>query len=137
MKKDNLFKVSLFMIALVILFTWIFKVGTIDMYTTQAYAEYERQQLGIIPLFSYFVDVFSYFGDVLLFILCVGGLYGVLYKIPAYRVMLDKIVAKVKGKEFIFCSDDFICSICINDKIKYRFIIILSFCNFFSITYGI
>lgn len=104
MKKDNLFKVSLFMIALVILFTWIFKVGTIDMYTTQAYAEYERQQLGIIPLFSYFVDVFSYFGDVLLFILCVGGLYGVLYKIPAYRVMLDKIVAKVKGKEFIFLS---------------------------------
>lgn len=104
MKKDNLFKVSLFMIALVILFTWIFKVGTIDMYTTQAYAEYERQQLGIIPLFSYFVDVFSYFGDVLLFILCVGGLYGVLYKIPAYRVMLDKIVAKVKGKEFVFLS---------------------------------
>jgi len=104
MKKDNLFKVSLFMIALVFIFTWIFKVGTIDMYTTQAYAEYDRQQLGIIPFFNYFIDVFSYFGDVLLFILCVGGFYGVLYKIPAYRVMLDKIVAKLKGKEFVFLA---------------------------------
>ena len=41
-----------------------------------------------------------------LFLLSIGGLYGVLNKIPAYKKLLDNIVKKIKplGKKFIFVT---------------------------------
>ena len=57
--------------------------------------------------------VINYFGFVLpnfcytvLFALVVGGFYGVLNKVPAYKKLLDSIVSKVKplGKKYIFIT---------------------------------
>ncbi|MBQ2872934.1 MAG: hypothetical protein IJE89_02935 [Bacilli bacterium] len=47
-----------------------------------------------------------YFFYIVLFILCIGGFYGVLNKVPAYQKLLDSIVAKAKplGKKFIFIT---------------------------------
>lgn len=45
-----------------------------------------------------------YFFYIILFVLFVGGFYGVLNKVPAYKKLLDNIVTKIKplGKKFVF-----------------------------------
>ena len=45
-----------------------------------------------------------YFFYIILFVLFVGGFYGVLNKAPAYKKLLDNIVTKIKplGKKFVF-----------------------------------
>ena len=47
-----------------------------------------------------------YFFYIVLFILSIGGFYGVLNKVPAYKKLLDNIVTKIKpfGKKFIFVT---------------------------------
>jgi hypothetical protein len=47
-----------------------------------------------------------YFFYIVLFILSIGGFYGVLNKAPAYQKLLDNIAAKAKplGKKFIFIT---------------------------------
>ena len=57
--------------------------------------------MGLFDLFNYPLTALSYFGYIALFIVLVGGFYGILHKIPAYRTFLDKIVAVFKGKEMI------------------------------------
>ena len=46
----------------------------------------------------------SSFGYIPLYILAVGGFYGVLYKTNGYRNLLDKIVDKYSGNEWIFLT---------------------------------
>ena len=55
-------------------------------------------------LINYFSIVLQNFSYIVLFILAVGGFYGVLNKTAAYKKLLDNIVTKVKpvGKRFIF-----------------------------------
>ena len=55
-------------------------------------------------LINYFSIVLQNFSYIALFVLAVGGFYGVLNKTPAYKKLLDNIVTKVKpmGKKFIF-----------------------------------
>ena len=60
--------------------------------------------MGLFDLFSYPLTSLSYFGYIALYLILVGGFYGILYKIPAYRAFLDKIVEKAKGKEKIALS---------------------------------
>jgi uncharacterized ion transporter superfamily protein YfcC len=55
-------------------------------------------------LFNYPLTALSYFGYIAFYLILVGGFYGILYKIPAYRSFLDKIVAKSEGKEKIVLS---------------------------------
>mgnify|MGYP003291694172 CR=1 FL=1 len=43
--------------------------------------------------------LFTYFGNVIFYILTVGGFYGILHQIDGYRNLLNKIVAKFKNKE--------------------------------------
>lgn len=99
MKKHNILKVIMLSILIVVVCTWIFP---------QAIYQYEfqegaRQQLGIFDLSTYTLEgLFRYFSYVLLFVLTCGMFYGVAYRIPAYRVLLDKIVEKFKGKETSF-----------------------------------
>lgn len=47
-----------------------------------------------------------YFFYIAVFVLFIGGFYGVLNKVPAYKKLLDNIVKKVKplGKKFIFVT---------------------------------
>ena len=60
--------------------------------------------MGLFDLFSYPLTALSYFGYIALYFVLVGGFYGILYKIPAYRTFLDKIVEKARGKEKIVLS---------------------------------
>ena len=57
-------------------------------------------------LVNYFSIVLQNFSYIIMFILIVGGFYGVLNKTPNYKKLLDSIVAKVKplGKKFVFIT---------------------------------
>lgn len=100
MKKHNIVKVVLITILVFLLLTWIIPAA----YYSGQYTEQGRVQMGLFDLFNYPLTALSYFGYITFFIILVGGFYGVLYKIPAYRTFLDKIVEKVEGKEKIALS---------------------------------
>lgn len=55
-------------------------------------------------LVNYFGLVLQNFSYIFLLVLVIGGFYGVLNKVPAYKKLLDNIVTKVKplGRKFIF-----------------------------------
>ena len=97
MKKHNALKIVVITLLLFVLLTWILPCAT---YQTE-YTEIGRYQVGLFDLLSYQSTVFGYFGYVALFVLVVGGFYGVLYKTGAYRKLLDSLCKKFKGKEAI------------------------------------
>ena len=97
MKKHNTLKVVIITLLLFALLTWILPCATYQI----EYTELGRYQVGLFDILSYQSTVFGYFGYVALFVLVVGGFYGVLYKTGAYRRMLDSLVKKFKGKEVI------------------------------------
>lgn len=98
MKKHNILKVLLISIIAVILCSWIFPTATFSTSLTES----ARLQAGLFDIFSYPLIALNYFGYIFSYILLIGALYGVLNKISAYRLMLDKIVKGFKGKEWIF-----------------------------------
>jgi len=100
MKKHNTVKVVLITILVLLLLTWIFPAA----YYSGQYVDQGRVQMGLSELFNYPMTVISYFGHIAILIIFVGSFYGILYKIPAYRKFLDKIVSLFKGKEFWFLS---------------------------------
>src|SRR5699024_788555 len=98
--KHNTFKVVLITILVLVLLTWILPAA----YYSGSYIDQGRVQMGIFDLFNYPVTSISYFGYIAIYVLVVGGFYGVLNKIGAYRTMLDKLVSKFKGKEVVVLS---------------------------------
>lgn len=100
MKKHNIFKVVCITILIAVVLTWILP----STYYSQGVIDNGRMQIGIFDLFSYLTALLSYFGYVPLYILAVGGFYGVLYQTSGYRNLLDKIVKKYKGNEWIFLT---------------------------------
>lgn len=98
MKKHNSIKVILVTIMILAVLTWIIPAA----YFQTELVEEGRLRMGLFDLFNYPVTALSYFGYIALFILVVGGFYGVLYRIPAYRKLLDKIVDNLKGNEKLF-----------------------------------
>ncbi len=100
MKKHNTVKVVLITLLLFLLLTWIFPAA----YFSGEYIDQGRIQMGLFDMFNYPLTSLSYFGYIALFIVLVGGFYGILYKIPAYRTFLDRIVKKCTGKEKIILS---------------------------------
>ncbi len=95
MKKHNASKVVLVTMLLFLLLSWILPAA----YFSSEYVDQGRTQMGLFDLFNYPITSLSYFGYIGFFLVLVGGFYGVLYKIPAYRNYLDKIVERVKGLE--------------------------------------
>lgn len=100
MKKHNTVKVVLITLLVFVLLTWILPAA----YFSGQYVEKGRVQMGLFDLLNYPLTALSYFGYIAFYIIVVGGFYGVLYKIPAYRTFLDKIVEIAKGKEKIVLS---------------------------------
>ena len=98
MKKHKVLKVAIIALLICALLTWIIPCATYQM----EYSEIGRYQVGLFDILSYQSTVLGYFGYVALFVLVVGGFYGVLFKTGAYRAMLDSICKKFKGKETIF-----------------------------------
>lgn len=95
-EKNNSVKVVLSTILMFMLLTWILPAA----YYQGSYVEQGRTQMGLFDLFSYPITALSYFGYFAAFILTIGGFYGILGKIGAYRTLLDKlaIIFKKKGK---------------------------------------
>ena len=100
MKKHNTIKVVLITMLVFLLLSWILPAA----YYSGQYVDQGRVQMGLFDLFNYPITSLSYFGYIALFLILVGGFYGILYKIPAYRTFLDKIVGLFKGKEKIALS---------------------------------
>ncbi len=102
MKKHNIFKVVCIAIAVTILLTWILPVTYFS--DAKGLVETAREQLGLFNFFGYLAALVSYFGYIPMYLLIIGGFYGVLYKTDAYRNLLDRIVKKYKGNEWIFLT---------------------------------
>lgn len=100
MKKHNIVKVILITLLVMAVLTWIIPAGGFS----EKFVDQGLMQVGLFDLFNYPLTSLSYFGYIALFILIIGGFYGVLYKIPAYRNILDKVVSKVMGHEELFIS---------------------------------
>lgn len=100
MKKHNIFKVVSITLLVAVLLTWVLE----STYYSGEVVNNGKLQVGIFDLFSYFSAILSYFGYIPLYILAVGGFYGVLYKTNGYRNLLDKIVDKYNGNEWIFLT---------------------------------
>ena len=92
MKKHNTIKIILGTVLVCFLLTWIIDAA----YFSKEFVNQGRVQMGLFDLFSYTLTSLSYFGYISLYILAVGGFYGILYKIPAYRNMLDAMANKLK-----------------------------------------
>lgn len=98
MKKHNLLKIVGISILVTVLLTWLLPIT----YYNYGIVEDARQRAGIFDVLSYATITISYFGNICLYILAIGGFYGVIQKVNAYRNLLDKIVKGFKGKENIF-----------------------------------
>ena len=93
MKKHSLFKVISMILVLLVIISWI-TVGRNDV----------KSYIGFGDLFLNGIRSLYFFFDIFLFILIVGGFYGVLNKSSGYKKLLDNIVSKVKklGNKFIY-----------------------------------
>ena len=98
MKKNNILKVVLISICVVVLLTWLLPTATYSSELTIG----DRAQIGIFDLFNYPTVALQYFFHILLYALAVGGFYGIASKTGVYRKLLDKIVDGFKGKEKVF-----------------------------------
>ena len=101
MKKHNLFKVVMITIAVTVLLTWFLPE---TYYNNQGLVEAEREQVGIFTLMSYVGIAIQYFSHIGIYVLSVGGLYGVLHNISGYRNLIDKLAKGFKGREWLFMS---------------------------------
>ena len=99
MEKHGLVKGLLITLLIVVLASWTLQVTTVS---GGNFVSESGSKIGLFNIASYFGIAFQYFFQIFLYILAVGGLYGVLHKIPQYRVLLDKIADGFNGKEWIF-----------------------------------
>ena len=98
MKKYNTLFVVVITILLTALLTWILPIT----YLNGELLEAPRFQAGITNLFSYSVYTFYNFIYVFVYLLGVGGLYGLLNKTGAYRLLLEKIVKRVEKHQVLW-----------------------------------
>lgn len=90
-KKYGLFKVLSILLVLVVFMTYIVN----DRQGAKSF-------LALGDVFLNYLQCFYYFFDTALFIAVVGGFYGVLNKIPAYKEMVKGIAKKVEDKSKLF-----------------------------------
>ncbi|MFA7514911.1 MAG: hypothetical protein WCZ09_01715 [Bacilli bacterium] len=98
MKRYKLLKTILTTIAVFVVLTYLIPATNIGYETV----EKARMVVGLWDLPDYFIRSFAYFGHLAVFILVVGGFYGVLNYTGAYQELVTQIVKKFKGKEHYF-----------------------------------
>lgn len=93
MKKHGLLKILTAILLLIIVASYFItgRSGTTDY-------------LGLVDVLNNGYQSIYYFFYMIIFIICIGGFYGILDKVPAYKKLLDNITIKTKplGKKFIF-----------------------------------
>jgi len=100
MKKHNTVKVVLLTMVVFLLLTWILPAA----YYQTSYVSQGRVQMGLFDIFSYPITTIQYFGYIALYVLVIGGFYGVLNRISAYRVLLDKLANSFKNHSMVAIS---------------------------------
>ena len=98
MKKYHTLLVVAITILVVVLLTWILPITYFQSEMIAA----DRVQAGIFSTATYGLYTFYNFIYVFIGLLLVGGLYGLLNKVPAYRVLLDKVVNSVKNHKVLY-----------------------------------
>ena len=98
MKKYHTLLVVAITVLVVALLTWILPIT----YYQSELIEAERVQAGIFSTATYGLFTFYNFIYVFIGLLLIGGLYGILNKVPAYRVLLDRIVKHVKNHKVLY-----------------------------------
>ena len=99
MKKYNLFKVILITIGIVALLTWLIPASN---YGDTGVVLGEVNMVGIWKLFTYFVRVKQNRGAPIVFVLIVGGFYGILNITGVYKQLIERIVRKFRKLEKYF-----------------------------------
>ncbi len=99
MKKYNLFKVILITIGIVALLTWLIPASN---YGDTGVVLGEVNMVGIWQLFTYFVRVMQNMGAPIVFVLIVGGFYGILNITGVYKQLIERIVRKFRKLEKVF-----------------------------------
>lgn len=92
--RHNTVKIVLATLLVFVLLTWILPAA----YYSSGYVEQGRMQMGLFDLFSYPITALSYFGYIAIFMLVVGGFYGILGQTGAYRNLLDKLATSFKKR---------------------------------------
>ena len=102
MKKTGLFKIIMFVLLVAVIASWIFQPSYFDEGSLQKIAD--MNNVGLFDYFSLMIKSFSfdYFIQIILLLFSIGALYGVLEKTGKYRAWIDRIVKKLKGREFLF-----------------------------------
>ena len=98
MKKYHTLLVVAISILVVVLLTWILPITYLNGEMVSA----DRVQAGVVSVATYGLYTFYNFIYVFLGLLLIGGLYGILNKVSAYRVLLDKIVKHVKEHQLLY-----------------------------------
>ena len=98
MKKYHTLLVVAITILVVVLLTWLLPIT----YFQEELVAGERVQAGIFSAATYGLFTFYNFIYVFLGLLLIGGFYGILNKVPAYRILLDKMVKHIKNHQVLY-----------------------------------
>ena len=100
MKKHNLFKVVLITILVAVALSWLLPVT----YYSTSLVEDARDQIGIFEVMNYIGISVQYFSHIAIYVLSIGGFYGLVHRIPAYRNLIDKVVDAFDDREWLFMA---------------------------------
>lgn len=99
MKKYHTLLVVAISVLVVLLLTWFLPI---TYFSNGELLAGEKVEAGIIGVTTYSLFTFYNFIYIFIYLLVVGGLYGVLNKCSAYRVLLDKVVKHVKNHQILY-----------------------------------
>ena len=105
MKKNNLFKAIGFVILLYILISWVVPI----IYSIAGLKGDVSHQIGFVSIVSVISNTFSGFGNVVFFVLLVGGFYGVLKATGAYDKMMTAFGKVTAGHETAWLVGIIVC----------------------------
>lgn len=99
MKKHGLFKILSLVIIVLTILSWIISAS---YYSGSEMVSLGLYRIGLYELLQYPFLAMQYFILTVLFLLVVGGFYGILNQTGKYRKMVENFAAKFKRKETIF-----------------------------------
>lgn len=99
MKKNNLLKVLMITFVTVVFLSWIIPIGE---YSNGSFVLGKISPVGLFDLTLTPLTVFDLALPSIIFVLVVGGLYGIINKTGVYTKMINDFTSKLKGKELKF-----------------------------------
>lgn len=98
-KEHTMVKIIITIVGYLAFLSWTLPISTIY---NEEFVNYGLQRVSLYQLIEYPYIAIGVFLEPVLFILAVGGLYGILNSTGKYRNMLEKIAKSMKGKENVF-----------------------------------